>query len=244
MSEFWAAVAGAIIGAIISGVIAYALQKQNLNEARQQRREEDKRHKEEAEERRRALAHALMFKMIRIYSHLRQLSSQLIESLERGKKNLGADVRPWMVIEPIMNAPDHIHFETDEIVMLLGLKDYALFNDLAELDERHNGTLKAISVYNERRLELTPLMPADSFRGNVGSGWSDDQRFLPLMPRMIEVDSIIRAIIPQCAAQASDAWSVLERLQKLLASKVGTQVRIEPLSDAEIAEKGERGSNL
>jgi hypothetical protein len=96
-----------------------------------------------------------------------------------------------------------------------------------------------VSVYNERRLALTPLMPADSHRDNVGSGWSDDPKLLALMPRMIEVDSIINTIILQSARQERDAWSVLDRLQKLLASKVGLKIKIEPLSEVELIDKEE-----
>lgn len=75
MNEFWAAIAGAIVG----GLIAFGIQVIALREARKERIRD-------AAEKQKALGHALIFKVIGIYSHLRQLNLHLQDAAARMPK--------------------------------------------------------------------------------------------------------------------------------------------------------------
>jgi hypothetical protein len=51
---------------------------------------------------------------------------------------------------------------------------------------------------------------------------------------LVEVDSLINALIPQCQLQEQEAWDALSRLQALLASKIGLTVKLVQKWDDEL----------
>jgi len=115
-SEFWSAVVGAAVG----GLIAYVVQKVALIEARNQR-------KEDARNIQTALANSLLFKMIRIHSDMYGISRHIESCFEDAKKRK-FDGEPWQFFLPLANPPDPIHFSSDEMGMLLALKNDVAFN--------------------------------------------------------------------------------------------------------------------
>ncbi len=142
MNEFWAAIAGAIVG----GVIALAIQMIALNAAARDR-------KADAAERKNALGHALLFKAVRIYSHLRQFNHHVMAGAEEQKKR-GHKAIAWQVVLPFANLPEKVHFSTDEMALLLSLKNDDLFNNAVSFDEVHNSTIDIFATYSERRSSL------------------------------------------------------------------------------------------
>ncbi len=221
MSEFLAAIAGAVVG----GVIAFAVQMFALSETRKQRTED-------AKARQSALGHALVFKMMRLHGHFRLLNLQIQEALASARAD-GFRGQTWQIVLPTVNLPDPIHFTTDEMVMLLALKDNPLFNDLAEMDERHNTTIAGFSAYAEHRLKLGMMLPSD-MHGSIGTAGLTQEQRRTIEPRMVEVNSIIEALIPQCQQQEKEAWSVLSRLTTLLSSKFGLTLKLELKRDDEL----------
>ena len=181
-----------------------------------------------------------MFKMMRIHSTLANLNWHFAQSVKQGKA-VGVEGELWQVVMPIMNPPESVHFETDEMVMLFGLKDFALFNEIAGLDDRHNGTIKAISVYAEKRVELTSRLPS-AMTGRVGSSALTETDLMMVRPRMVELNTLIESVKNQCAVQENDAWRSLERLQSLLASKIGLKITLERLNEDALNAKRQSGS--
>jgi len=59
MNEFWAALAGAVVGSLMSGVISYLLQRSSFEQQKQEREEREKMEK-------RAMGHSLFFKALSI----------------------------------------------------------------------------------------------------------------------------------------------------------------------------------
>src|SRR3546814_10422982 len=123
--EFWAA----IIGAIIGGLIALGIQLLALRAAKNQRLEE-------AAERKKALAHALLFKMAKILSNLENFKEYLQGPLKIANE-AKLEREPWELIQPLANYPDPIQFSTDEMAMLLSLKNDDLFNEILSMDQVH-----------------------------------------------------------------------------------------------------------
>lgn len=224
MSEFLAAIAGAVVG----GIITYMVQMIALREARKQRTED-------AQMRQKALGYALLFKMTSLYSHLRGLRSQ-IDKASAQANAAGFRGEMWQYVLPTVNLPDHIHFTTDEMVMLLALKNNDLFNELAAMDERHNTTLIGFAAYSDSRMKLGSMLPS-LMHGNVGTAELNDEQMRVVRPRMVEVNSLIEALYVQCQSQEREAWDVLTRLNVALASSVGISVKLEQKSDEEFGAK-------
>jgi hypothetical protein len=141
-NEFWAAVGGAIVG----GIIAFVIQLVVLRAAARQR-------EKEAAERKKALGFSLFVKMMKIHSHLHLLHEHLEEPFERDKEG-GGGREPWQIVLPLANNPMHVHFSSDEMAMLLSLKNDDLFNDVISMDEIHNSTIDLFDTFKEKRFAL------------------------------------------------------------------------------------------
>lgn len=213
-NEFWSAIGGAVVG----GLIAFAIQLVALRAAAKQRAEE-------AAERRKALGHALLFKMLKIYSHLHQFNEHLEETFAKAEK-AGSEREPWEIVLPIANHPAAFHFSTDEMAMLLSLKNDDVFNDVLSMDEVHNSTIVLFQTFAERRLALTSLLSAE-MEGMVGTTELTKEQWQFLRPKMVEVNDLIKSMRQRCELDARDAWSVLTRLHAVLKDKVGVRFEIE-----------------
>lgn len=219
-SEFWAAIIGAVVGSVVGGFIAYLIQQKALNASSEQR-------EQEAKERRQALGYALLFKMLRIHSALKHLQMHLTECLGKLEEDECAGWEPWQVTLPIANHAEKVHFSTDEMAMLLSLKNDDLFNDLASLDVIHNSTVELFRTFSSKREALLEILPAN-MNGMVGSIEIPIEQAMYIRPKMVELNALILDMNDRCNQDAEEAWAVLERLNPTLNEKLGLTVSMVP----------------
>lgn len=217
-NEFWAAVAGAVVG----GGIAFFIQLIVLREAARQR-------SNEKNERRQALGHALLFKMIRIHSNLHGFNQHLEGTFAKAEE-AGFEGEPWQIYLPLANTPAPVQFSTDEMAMLLSLKDDDLFNDIVSFDAVHNGTIDIFQTLNERRLALTAELPSE-MDGAKGETKLTREQLLFLKPKMVEVNMLVEDMRKWCRTEEHNAQTLLTRLHAVLKDKVGLTIKIAFKSD-------------
>lgn len=82
-TEFWSAIAGAVVG----GVIAYAVQIRALREGKRQRADDQKSIQQ-------GLGNSLLFKMIKIHSNIHGIHRHIEECFETAAKR-GQKGEPW-----------------------------------------------------------------------------------------------------------------------------------------------------
>ena len=141
-TEFWSAIFGAVVG----GSIAYMIQLKALREGRKQRDEEHKRLQQ-------ALGNALLFKMIRVHSNFydvhKYIEGCFAEAARREHKG-----EPWQFVTPLANPPDPVYFSSEEMGMVLGLKNDDVFNLVLQMDVIHNSLIDIVRVLNTERRAL------------------------------------------------------------------------------------------
>jgi hypothetical protein len=218
-SNFWSGIVGAIVGAVVGGIISYLIQMSALREKRKHRRE-DRLSNEKA------LANALLFKVIRTYSNLHGIHRHIEDCFETAEKN-GFKGDPWQFVLPLANFPELVHLSADEMGMLLGLKDNDVFNSIIDLDVVHNSLVEATKIMSSARRALAERLKADEARGNVLSGNLDSAAYFALKPQMIEVDSLINAIKVDAKRNATEAHSAMKNLHRLLKDRLGITYKIE-----------------
>lgn len=214
MTEFWAAIAGAFVG----GLIALAGQIVVLEAAKRARLVEQR-------DKHKALAHALLFKMIQIHSRIEKIREHIQECVDVGQAKQ-APAEPWQTVMGLASLPDPVHFTADEMAYLLSLKDDALFNDIASLDEVHNSTVAAFKLFGDRRAALTGTMSA-TMEGNVGATLFTTEQFAVARPRMVELNNLATSILTAATTDAPLMWDALNRLQILFQKKSGLAYRVE-----------------
>jgi len=215
MTEFWAAIVGVLAG----GLVILLVQMLIFLVAARERRAQ-------ALSRRKAIAHALVFKITRIHSHLNAFNKHVKSSFERATSDGRGHLPPWQIVLPLVTMPERVHFSADEMGMLLGLGDGKLFNQIVAMDEFHNSTIDVFQLVSGRRLELTSMMAVTGIAGDVGAVDLTLEQLRAFAPRMLELNSMIEALRPACEEDEKAARQVLTRLQQVLRSKLGMPYKV------------------
>lgn len=218
--EFWTTLFGAVVG----GLISFSIMMKTLREARQNRREDRRRTDQ-------ALGNAIHFKLIRIHSDINGIRRHLDECFARTR--IDPNAQPWQFTRPLANLPDAVHFASDEMGMLLGLRDDAVFGAVVELDLLHNTLIEGVrAMSTERQSLLAMLQPRHVDAGMIVSGTLDPQTEVAVQARMLEVNDLIQNIY--AAAQRDDERSrmALRQLNALLRRELGLTYRLEFVDEA------------
>jgi hypothetical protein len=217
-SEFWSAICGAIVG----GVIALVIQLIALGESRKLRIEE-------ATERRRTLGQALLIKLSGLYSHLRLFERQVDEWFLRAPE-FGTSAEPWQFATPILNLPDKISFSTDELSMLLALKNDALFNSMLSMDSVHNSILALFAALKEKHELLADQLPS-TFEGRIASTQASPEQLSRARPTMININIIASSLRATIKRDADEAHQALHDLNSALRENLGLKYILAPVED-------------
>lgn len=218
-SEFWSGIIGAVLGAIVGGCISYVIQHRALRETRSQRREDYLRSQ-------RGLANALLFKVIRIHSDFHGIHRHIEECFEKAKDQ-GLTGEPWQIVLPLANFPDSVQFSSDEMGMLLGLKNDSVFNRVVELDVIHNSLIDAAKIMSSERKALSDRLEATNASGTTLTGSLNREAYLALRPKMIEVNSLIDAVRVSAQRDVAESIIAMTALQELLRERLGLSYKLE-----------------
>ncbi len=218
-TEFWSALVGAILAAVVGGSIAYMVQVRALRESRAQRDEDHKRLQQ-------ALGNALLFKMVRFYSNFHGIHRHFEGCFEDAARRVFKG-EPWQFVLPFANPPDPVHFSSEEMGMLLSLKNDDMFNVVLPMDTIHNSLIDIVKVLNTERAALTERLKADKAEGAVVSSTLDKDQTLALRPRMINVNSLIENLRARAKRDFEESGEALNRLQEVLQDKLGLAYKLE-----------------
>jgi len=209
MNEFWAAIAGAIVGSISSGGVTWFLQRGQLQQQSSERNE--------------GLARSLLFKVIKIHSDLYNLRDLILEC-KNNAKDRGLPIG-WQSIQPPSSLPAKITFEADEMGFFLSLKKDDLFNRLMSLDNTHSSILENFSLYSQRRMALTDMLPA-VMQGTIGEAVLNDQQLAMVAPRAAELSQLIEDIDGQLEKYVPQAKSTLVGVNQAIGDTIGRGIDI------------------
>jgi hypothetical protein len=211
--ETFAAIVGAVVGTVGGGLISLFLQIYGLRKAAKEKAHE-------VLDRQRALGIALIYKIGRIYSHLRVIRGNLEQSLKKGAA-IGLSEK-WQMLQPAIATLEHVHFSSDEMTLLLILGDHKLFNDMMAIDELHNMAIDVVKEYSRLREELTSMLPpVHKLEGLTGEVAFTAEQAGALRPRMAGLNNLIDGMVEYAERDEKAAWSIIERLQSLLRSQLG-----------------------
>ena len=194
-SEFWSAIMGAVVG----GAIALAIQLLVLSDTRRDR-------KRQADELKEAIAFSLFLKLQSCSNDLTSFAQHVIEGRAKAQHRRW---ELWNAMTPIPNLPRHQEFTNDEFVLLLRERKFALFNDVRDVASVHHASINSFKLYLELRSELGRATGAD-MQGSIGKVELDAQQMTAVGPLMSDVrglaDSLADMVI-SASAEAKQTWS-------------------------------------
>ena len=180
-NEFWAAIIGAIIGGIITGIwqfLAFKRENNILTHADLKRKQ--------------ALGRSLVFKLMRIVSNIKRIDDHLRNCL--GDPKEASIIHPWQYVLPIPNLPKEIELSSDEISLLMQNKNHPIINNLLDLHHIHNSNIELFKVYNTKREDLRKTLPASGAQGREFSLRLNAEELLKFRPLMLECNDILRSL--------------------------------------------------
>jgi hypothetical protein len=213
-TEFWSAITGALVG----GMIAFAVQMIALRAGKRERSEDYKLVQQ-------GLGNSLLFKMIRVHSNFDAIHRH-IEACFEGAGRRGLEGEPWQFVLPLAHPPNPIHFSSEEMGMLLAQRDDEVFDSVLSIDVLHNSLIDAVKTLNDRRLALTERIAAGKVEGEVAISGLAQAELLAIRPRMIELNTLIEQLRADAARAVDESGEVLNRLHKLLREKLGLPYRL------------------
>ena len=212
---FWSAIAGAIVG----GLIAYFIQIKVLREGRKQR-EEDLRRTQQV------LGNSLIVKMIKIYSNIRLLHKHL-EDCFRASNHKDSQQEPWQFYRPLVTLPNTVFFSSEEMSMLVGMKNDHILNLVLPLDTVHNTLLSTVANLQKERAILLEQLKADKFIGEIGTVVFDQDELLKARPQMISINQMFEGLRAHAKRGTGESKEALYALHKLLRDKLELHYNLE-----------------
>ncbi|KJC60065.1 hypothetical protein UP10_15455 [Bradyrhizobium sp. LTSPM299] len=220
VSTAWAVfsvIGGSLLGGAVSTVVAFVVQKRNLDSAKKQR-EEDRL------DVRKVRGYALLFKMIRMASNMENLSKAMRSCFDEAAKQ-GFRGAPWQIVQPMVPATDPVNFTPEEMALILSIDD-KLFNEIASLDQLHNSTAAIFEAYGKMRQKVLDRFGA-VMAGNVGVTGLTQEQANWLAPRATELNGLVAAMQQRCDQDGQELWAVLLKLRDALETKLGIKHRLE-----------------
>ena len=203
-NEFWSAVLGAVVG----GIIAFAIQLKVIYENRKLREEDRKISRQ-------AMANSLVFKLQKIYSNFSNVKCHVDQCASSDlAKQKGSEI--WQYLLPLVNPPPSIELSSDEMSALLSLRDMDVFNAVAGLDNKHNALMDTVRIYTERREALTSELEHVGGNDNAMVSVMNERQLLAVRPYLLAANSVASALTDHVGLGFSDAYKALSGALKLL----------------------------
>jgi hypothetical protein len=225
-TEFIAAIMGATVGAVVGGIISFGPQIVAIRAAKKLRDEDQL-------QARRTASYSLIFKLIKITSSFYSLWERIDNDLKSASREMG----PWSAVQHIVNLPDRVSFTSDEMAMLMGLKESALISDVMNLESHHNSLLDAMAAYGTERIQVADRMKGRVVGGGmVQANLTIDEAAL-LMPKIEGLNDLILHIHDRAKSEWEASGKTLEKVHKTLdaALKLGFKLSVvTPEATAEI----------
>ena len=207
-NEFWSAIAGAVVG----GGIAFAVQMCALLENRKQK-ESDRLLVDQG------IANSLMFKLCRLHADFERLRAHIEDSLQR-KVPGGHHNEPWSSVRPWANLPIGITFSSEEMGLLLKLKEDDLFNSIFSLDAVRSALIDILGQLKTERQKLFEKMPSRVIGTALVQISLSKEEAEPLRIQMDSVNQLVLTAYEWCQRDAKTALDAIEKLQTALRDKL------------------------
>jgi hypothetical protein len=212
-SEFWAAIAGASVG----GVITYFIQLQSLREARRGREESQL-----AENR--ALGYSLLFKTLAIWNNFFHLKNH-VDQARQIQAAGGFDILS-SVLRPLASLSDPVKYDAREMSLLLSLQEDKTFNAVLSQDAIHNGILPVWSLYAQKREQLHDA--AESLGIDLSSGVGNIRFPIGSIAERLffEVDELAVVLAERADKDEAEARAARDILLGTLKQKLGLTIGV------------------
>ena len=132
-----------------------------------------------------------------------------------------------MVVDPYGTFPNSVFFTSEELSLLLSLKNYEVFNSIIILDQKHEALIENVKLYTKERENLFSRFKPYRFNGQVGINAISQQEMISLEPSMVIVKTILAQLQESSRIMHSEVNVVISELHKLLTEKLELEHKLQ-----------------
>lgn len=200
---------GALLGAIVAGVIAAWLQVKAADHAHGLQVAAIDHASKQVEIARKAVARdnavRLMMRASQILVHIKATVDSLHRQLENANSH-GLTGHPlWARVPGIVGSAQPQLFEVEELAPFLEAHEFALVSRCVELGMQHEVLVASIEQYNRVRTKLKDLIPAEALEEDTLFAPANEKVLLRLTPYTAELDSLMAQIKDRAETQLKRA---------------------------------------
>lgn len=214
-SEFWAAIAGAVVG----GVITYLIQVQSLREARRARDAE----RNQADK---AIGYSLALKTTALWNNIARMKLQIDGAREK-QRNGGLNSL-FIALQPLVNLPEPVQYETRELSLLFTIGVPETLNKVFRLDTIHNSLLPVWTLYASKREQLNDAVQVLGIDGESGIASIAIPKGSPGGRLMFEVNDLAEKLAQRVELDELHAREARDMLVTALNTKLGLNIKYQP----------------
>jgi hypothetical protein len=212
--QFWSTLFGAVVGAIMGGLISVGIQIWGARATRKDRAEAKR--QEDL-----ATALSVTVQVIKMLSYVNETKVTIEEALSRLSEAARSDA--WQVGSPFISAPPNVIFTKEEAAFILTTRVDRLLLTALELADRYNDLIHMVAVYSERREFLTSLLPVDSVAGSQADSSLDPATQKILRPQMAQLNMLIDDMAKASATAYDMARQIFGLLKAHCEEKFGKE---------------------
>lgn len=200
---------GALLGAIVAGVIAAWLQMKAANHAHGLQVAAIDHASKQVEIARKTVARdgavRLMMRASQILVRIKAIVDSLHRQLENANSH-GLTGHPlWARVPGIVGSSQPQLFEVEELAPFLDAHEFALVSRCVELGMQHEVLVASIEQYNRVRTKLKDLIPAGALEEDALFAPLNEKVLLRLTPYTTELDSLMAQIKERAETQLKRA---------------------------------------
>lgn len=189
--EYWdlvPAIVGGVIGALAGGIPAWLLAKRQSDETL-------RRDREQRIESQKALAFAVVVKLLHIINSTVSLNNHVKSCLAVRNAPDHAHMEPWQVLVPMIGHTDDegsIRFTAEEMAVFAAANEYDLMQDMMLLAVRQSSSLSTFKEYCVMRNEFRAIGPKPAeYTGQIGGGWITQEEADSFKPYTIPMNNVV-----------------------------------------------------
>lgn len=214
-TEFWSAVVGAIVG----GLIAFAINWQSLRFAAKAREVEHS-------QRQQSLGRSLLIKLVRIQSDL-SICHRCFQHISDDAVVQDLAASPmWTQVPPLTWLPETISFTTDELALLIELGEPRAFDAIASMDRIHAALIGLLHQLNQHTQLLRDRLKPEDIREGVATVDMTSEEFRAHLPKIVEVNDLVRSIIKSRSKDLDDTENAMTALRRVLKEHLNIDVSV------------------
>ena len=202
---FWPTLIGAVVGAVVGGIITFGIQVNGVRIARQERvaakRQEDL-----------AAAYGTMVKLVKILTTFRHVAETMLEAKTMLETPRFKGVDLWQVTPPFGGLPAKVSFGEKEVAFVLSTNERGLMLAALELEDMQSNVIDLCVIYSQRREKMTETLTAMEMDGRIALTSFKPEDMAKIAPHVMPLNDLTAVLSGRTPGYVVNATRIFDEM--------------------------------